>query len=145
MSPDTRSEKMENENKQTALENWQTVGIGVKDIKRLEPNPCKVLGVGKVSLNNKKRPGEIIEKIVFSCKHPERETPIEFSDCQLISKKEVVIRPTWLFLDEDGSVQKGSTLAQVLFFYQAKNLNEMVGKEVKTAVDDRGYICLKAY
>ena len=88
---------MENENKQTALENWQTVGIGVKDIKRLEPNPCKVLGVGKVSLNNKKRPGEIIEKIVFRCQHPERE-------CQGACEQKPRV-PSWQPMDPTQPVQ----------------------------------------
>lgn len=136
---------METNNQNVNEESWQTAGIGTKEIQKLKPAPCKVLGVGKISLANKKKPGKMIEKIVFKCEYPGRESPIEFSDCELISNKEVVIRPTWYFEDEDRNIQQGSTLASILLFYNAHSLKDMVGKTVQTALDAKGYLCLKAY
>ena len=136
---------METNNKEVPTQSWQTTGIGTKEIKKLEPKPCKVLGVGMVALNNKKHPGKMIEKIVFKCEYPGRESPIEFSDCELIQNKEVIIKPTWYFEDEDKNIQQGSTLANVLLFYNAPTLKDMVGKTVQTALDARGYLCLRVY
>jgi len=127
---------------QNNTESWKQSTIGTEEAQKLEPKEVKIVAqelvvVGKDS--NK------YEKIVFSCKHPDREEPLNISDVKYIFGDKVVNRATWYKLDSKGGILKDSALALLMTSCGAKVLGDLVGKTVKTAVDDKGYLCLKAY
>jgi len=51
----------------------------------------------------------------------------------------------WYKIDADGKIQKGSALAILLGFYKSDNLKALIGKELNTSLDEKGYLCIKAY
>jgi len=57
----------------------------------------------------------------------------------------LAVSGTWINLDEDNKLRKGSALANLLAFFDVKNIKEMENKEVETADDGKGYLCIKAY
>ena len=130
---------------QKNLESWQASPVGTEDAQKLEAKDVKIVSQQKVTIESKKKVGTTYEKIVFSCKHPDREELLEISDAKYIQADQVVNRATWYMLDSKGGVQKNSALAALMVMYSAKTLGELVGKTVKTAVDEKGYLCLKAY
>jgi uncharacterized protein YcgL (UPF0745 family) len=42
-------------------------------------------------------------------------------------------------------IQKGSALAIMMLNLNVKTLSELKGKKVMTAIDEKGYLCIKAY
>lgn len=138
----TKGGKMEN---QTNMENWQDTQVGTKDTPRLEAKAVKILSQTKIVVEGKKKVGTTYEKVVFSCKHPDRDEPIEISDVKYILNDKVEHRATWFSLDSEGKIQKSSALAALLMHYRAQSLSAIVGKEVMTSLDERGYLCIRAY
>ncbi len=130
---------------QKTMENWTATPIGTEDMKMLVPKAVTVLGQVKVDVESKKKTGVKYEKIVFSCKHPDREQPIEISDVKYIMKDKIEMRATWFMLDSAGCIQKNSALAALLVAYNAKTLAVLVGKSITTVADERGYLCFRAY
>ena len=126
---------------QKNLENWQTKAVGTEEAQRLEPKEVRITAQSLEVVG--KEPNQY-EKIVFSCKHPDRDEVLKISDVKYIQGDKVVSRATWYKLDTKGAIQKGSSLAALMTAYGAETLGDLVGKSVKTAADEKGYLCLKA-
>jgi hypothetical protein len=132
---------METENAQTTIDNWENLSIGTKERQKLEAKDCTVQAVeNKYVGGGKKYP-----KLVIHLKHPDREAPLNVSDAKVETKGQLEIKALFINLDEDGKLQKGSAIAALLNHYNVPSINGLVGKTVKTTVDDKGYICIKAY
>lgn len=126
------------------LENWMENPVGTIDAPRLTAKECQVVSVNKQTVTKRDKTGTL-DKIVFNLKHPDKTETIEMSDVCFIDGKEVKQKCMWLFLDSQAQIQKGSALAVALSFYGAKTVKEMIGKTVKTAIDEKGYLVMKAY
>ncbi|KKK85509.1 hypothetical protein LCGC14_2772600, partial [marine sediment metagenome] len=85
------------------------------------------------------------DKIIFIIKHPDQEAHIEISSAKVLVKDKLKTYGLWYKLDEDGKIQKGSTLATLMQFNGIEKLNECDGKEVETILDEDGYLTLRAY
>jgi hypothetical protein len=48
-------------------------------------------------------------------------------------------------LDVDGLIPKQSALASFLSSFNALNLDALIGKEIPTELDEKNYLCFKAY
>jgi len=123
---------MENENK---LE----TGIGTKEAEKLEAKKVKVENVEIRTVK------ENMEKAVLVVKHPDKDEPIEISAVKYEKDGKLKVTGLWYKSDEDKLIQKGSALAIMLGFYSVNTLKELVGKEVETVLDDKGYLSIKAY
>jgi len=123
---------MENENK---LE----TGIGTKEAEKLEAKKVKVENVEIRTVK------ENMEKAVLVVKHPDKDEPIEISAVKYEKDGKLKVTGLWYKTDEDELIQKGSALAIMLGFYSVNTLKELVGKEVETVLDDKGYLSIKAY
>jgi len=133
------------ENEQTTMGDWKGAVVGTEDHVKLQPKDVRILSMERVSVQGTKKPGTTYAKIVFTCKHPDRDDAIEISDVKFIVADKVEARATWYTLDSQNKLAKNSGLAAIMQHYGAGILQDLVGKTVKTALDDRGYLCLKAY
>jgi len=116
--------------------------IGTKEIETLKPAKVKVMNVDlvEVKFGNKTN-----EKVVLSCKHPDREEPINISTVKVLKKDKVKTSGIWYNMDEEKNIQKNSVLAGFLIFAGVENLKQLVEKEFDTIADDDGFLCIKAY
>jgi len=116
--------------------------IGTKEIITLKPAKVKIV---QVSLTPVKFGNKTNEKVVFSVKHPDKEELINISSAKILQKDKVKTTGIWFTTDEDGNIQKGSALAEIMTFAGVKKVLEMKDKEYPTTLDDNGYLCFKFY
>ena len=116
------------------------IGIGTLDQEKivLKPAKVKIVSVGIDETPKAK-------KIVFECKHPSRENTIMISSVAHIVERQVKVAGTWLNLDKENKLQKGSALAVFLGKIGASSIKEAIGKEVETEIGTNNYLCFKAY
>ena len=121
------------------------IGIGNKENVSLKPSMVKILGY-KIEMQKDKDQKEIGEKVSVICKHPDKPENIEISSVSYKKgKKEIRTSGLWFKLDVDGLIPKQSALAEFLRFIKANNLDETVGKDAMTELDEKNYLCFKAY
>jgi hypothetical protein len=124
--------------------NLKTVVIGKIASERLKAAKCEVVNVDTELVEKAKT-----NKAVFYLKHPDKDESIKVSNVTLLrqkkGKKEISVLATWITIDKENNLSMDSALAQLLRFYKAQNLAEMIGKIVETEADEQGYLVLKAY
>lgn len=114
---------------------------GTKEAEKLKPKQVKIVKV-EIELVGEK--GN--KKASFHCKHPNREELIKISEVKYEQQKgKLKAVGTWINLDEDDKLRKGSALANLLSFLQVKTLKETENKEMMTSEDEQGFLCFKAY
>ena len=116
--------------------------VGTKEPEILKPAKVKV---EKVNFVEVKFGSQVREKVVCSAKHPDREELIEISKVKYQKKDKLQTSGLWYKEDEDGLIQKGTALAELLNFTGSRNIKELIGKEIDTVADEEGYLCFKAY
>jgi hypothetical protein len=124
--------------------NCGKIGIGTKETISLQPAKVKLLGF-KIEMQKDKDKKDVGEKVSIICQHPNKPETIEISAVSYRKGKEFKTSGLWFKLDIDGLIPKQSALAQLLTFLGVKNLDEIVGKEILTELDERNYLCFKAY
>lgn len=121
------------------------IGVGTKEPEKLQAKPVVVHGAKKEDVISKKDNKKIGEKVIFICKHEDKEEYLNLSKVKYIKGKNVTEAGTWYNEDEDGNIQKGSALAITLDHFKVSKIGELVGKPIETDYDESGYICIKAY
>jgi len=118
--------------------------VGTKELQVLKPAKVKIAGV---KLEPKTARGKAVEIVVLSCKHPEREELIDLSKVKLVKGSTVKTSGLWWFEDEDGLIQKGSAIAELLNLCSVEVLKDLVGHEVETTTESEtsSYLVIKAY
>ena len=116
--------------------------IGTKDQekKKLDPAKVKIVKVRVELVEKAKR-----NKAIFTCKYPDREETLDISAVSFLDGKNVKTVGTWINLDEEDKLQKGTGLTVFIAKLGANNLSECEGKEIETELDDSGYLVFKAY
>lgn len=120
------------------------IGIGTKENVSLKPAIVKVMGY-RVEMQKDKDNKDVGEKVCIICKHPEKEENIEISSVSYKKGKEIKTSGLWFKLDADSLIPKQSALANFLQFIKANNLDEVTGKDITTELDEKNYLCFKAY
>jgi len=119
------------------------VGIGDKEIERLEAKEVEVQGIKIVEVM---KDGKVVgEKVSLISKHPDRDDLLQISTMKYIVGDAVKTSGIWLNLDEDGKIQKGTALATLLTHFNVPSIGEIEGKKLPTDFDSGGYLCIKAY
>ena len=108
--------------------------------KTLEANPVKVMKIEVKSIK-----ANLAEKVVFTCKHPDKEEPIEISSVKHAVGDNLKVVGTWFQLDADNKLQKGVGVSSLLIHYGSLALKDLEGKDLETCENKDGYLCLKAY
>lgn len=124
--------------------------IGDKESKKsLVAKPVRVLGFKAEPIKGKeggKRAGqEIGKKLVIICKHPDRDEPVNISSMTFIAGKSVKTSTMWINVDEDGNIEKGSSLAILLQRYNKSTIKELEGTELITELDESKFLAIKCY
>ena len=120
------------------------IGIGTKENVALKPASVKIVSY-KIEMQKNRDGKDIGEKVAVSCKHPDKDEMIEISSVSYKKGKEIKTSGLWFKLDEDKMIIKQSALASFLINLNAENLDAIVGKDVSTELDEKGYLCFKAY
>ena len=117
-------------------------GIGTKEPEKLGIAKVRILGIKfePVKFGTKEQ-----EKVNFVVKHPDKDESINLSKAKVERKDKLKFIGLWYSLDEDGNILKNSAVADVMRFLEIVSLEEATGKEIDTAQDEDGYLCLKAY
>lgn len=84
------------------------------------------------------------KKVVFECKHPDKPDTIRISSVAFLESKQVKVSGTWLNLDKEGKIQKGSALYTLLIKLNVKTIEETIAKDIDTDIENN-YLCFKAY
>jgi len=120
------------------------IGIGNRENVSLKPATVKILGY-KIEMQKDKNDKDVGEKVSVICKHPDKEEQIEISSVSYRKGKEIKTSGLWFKLDQDELIPKQSALANLLNSLNVKNLDDLVGKDALTELDDKNYLCFKAY
>lgn len=114
---------------------------GTKEATTLEPKKVKIVKISVEEVGDKGN-----KKAVFEVKHPDKEETIRISSVKYETKTgKLSVSGTWVNLDDEDKLRKGSALANLIAFLNCKVLKEVEGKEAETSKDDSGYLCFKAY
>lgn len=115
------------------------IGIGNLEPERttLKPAQVKIVDV-RIEDTPKAK------KVVFEVKHPDKDRTIKISSVARIVDKSLKVTGTWLNLDKEGNLQKGSALVDLLKRLGVNTIEESKGKEIFTELDG-DYLCFKAY
>ena len=117
-----------------------------KEIGTCEPEKKEVLTPKKVQIvkiNLRDTKNGKVENC--ESKHPDREENINISSVAYLRDKQIVNGGLWFTLDKDENIQKGSALANFMSRLGAKSVKDLEGKEVETELDDKDWLCFKAY
>ena len=115
------------------------IGLGTLEQEKSMLKPAKVKIV-RVSIESTSK----AKKVVFECKHPDRNETVKISSVAFLENKQVKVVGTWFNLDKESKIQKGSALHLVLTKLQANSISDAVGKDIDTELDNN-YLCFKAY
>ncbi|RPI76008.1 MAG: hypothetical protein EHM47_00795 [Ignavibacteriales bacterium] len=115
-------------------------GIGTEEAITLKPATVKITGVIFEEVGIKKS-----KKLVCTVKHPDNKELIHISAVKYENKGKLEVSGLWKNVDDKGLIRKGSALAVFLNSAGAKVPQELIGKDVVTTQEDKGYLCFKAY
>ena len=121
------------------------IGIGTKEFISLNPAKVKIIGFEIAMQKDKTSGKDVGEKVAIICKHPDKEENIKISSISYKKGKEIKTSGLWFKLDEDKLIPKGSALATLLTFLNSPDLDGLAGKEIMTELDEKKYLCFKAY
>jgi hypothetical protein len=86
------------------------------------------------------------KKVVCEVAHPDKlDGSIHISSAKVEQKGQLKVTGLWFNKDEESKIRKGSALALFLENLGCSNVADLVGKEVATVEDDKGYLAFKAY
>jgi len=119
------------------------IGIGTKETISLKPAIVKIIGY-RIEMQ-KKDNKDIGEKVAVICKHPDKAENIEISSVAYKKGKEIKTSGLWWKLDSDNMIPKQSATASLLVSLKSSNLDELINKDAQTELDEKGYLCFKAY
>lgn len=129
--------------KQDYLENFDDLTTPIGDAEpKITPKPCKVLRVETERIKNDKVDSVCVNLFV---KHIDRDNELKLSRVIYLHDKQIKESALWLKKDSKGKIANNTALAQMLKFYSFVVIGDSIGKEITTALDNKGYICIKAY
>lgn len=118
------------------------VEIGTKEPEKKKLKPAKVKIV-KVMIEKIEKAKS--SKAVFECKHPDSDSPLNISAVSFLRDKSVTTVGTWINLDEENKLQKGTGTTVLMEKLGINRLTDCMGKEIDTEADNQGYLVFKAY
>jgi len=119
-----------------------TAKVGDKDLPTINPDKVKILDA---SLQPKK--DGRYNLLNLGCRHPEKEEIMNLSKIKIQEGEKLKTLSLWVSMDDDGQVQKGSSIAILLDFLGAENMKALEGKEIMTVKEseESKYLVLKCY
>jgi len=120
-----------------------SIGIGTAEGKtKLSATAVKVISVNTEAVTFQDKTWDAVVVLV---KHPESEEPIGLKKLKFEKEGKLKTVGISLSLDKDAKISKVSALASLLNYYKCVSLKSLVGKDLQTALDEKGYLVIKAY
>jgi len=120
-----------------------SIEIGTAEGKtKLTPQTVKVIDVNTESVTFGDKTWDAI---ILMVKHPEAPEPIGLRKIKFEKEGKLKIVGLSLSLDKDAKISKVSALASLMNYYKAPTIKGLIGKDIQTALDDKGYLVVKAY
>ncbi len=121
--------------------------IGTKELPKLEAKEVEVQGLRLDSKTKKGSDKVVGEILVLICKHPDNEKLIEFTKVKNLKGDNLKVVGLWYSEDEDGNLQKGSAIVELLKFYKVEKIVDLEGIKVQTVEQstEQPYLCIKGY
>ncbi len=116
--------------------------IGDKETPKLEAKDVEVQGVRVEEVGEKKN-----KIVVLMCKHPDKDEVIDLTKIKLLKNDKAKTSGLWISTDEDGNIQKGSALGELLNVAGVETLAALTGVKLPTIKEseDSQYLCIKGY
>lgn len=122
------------------MEDELKLEIGNEEFTALKPATVKIVGARVGEFGQKKA-----KKVVCTCKYPDRIDNIEIGSIKYENKGKLESVGLWINKDSKGMIRKGCALAIMLQVTGCKNIEALMGKEVQTTTDDKGFLTFKGY
>jgi hypothetical protein len=126
------------------MTNELEIGLGSIEMSSLKPAKVKIIDA-KVELVKDKLGKEVGKKVTFTAIHPDKKENINISSVKYEKKGSLEVSGLWFVTDAKNEIQKGSALYALLSNKGATSVKAMIGMEIDTILDERGYLCLKGY
>src|SRR3990167_8909046 len=118
--------------------------IGTKDGIKLQAGSFLVKAVSVEIV--KKKTGEAVgEKVVLSIQHPDAQDLVALSSVAYLKNKSIKQSAIWYNEDDEGNILENSALAETMRYYKVTSIKQFTGQVINVEVDERGYLCIKAY
>jgi len=85
------------------------------------------------------------KKLVCLVKHPDKAEPINISEIKYEVKGKLIVSGLWWNTDKEHKIMKGCALAIFLQSNGCTSADQLIGKQIQTMMDDKGYLCFKSY
>ena len=122
-------------------------GIG-KEKPKLKAKSVVVQHIGRTTIEPKEggKMKEARDKYILSCKHPDKEEPIEISRVRFEKGTKMETQALWDSRDDEDLISYDSAMAHLLRFYELNMVEELEGKTLQTVTDiNSGFLIIKAY
>lgn len=114
-----------------------------KNILNLRIGENRYLYVKSVDYIQISKDGRDSTKVIINAVDEDTNNEFSISDILIDTITPSVIKGLWLVLQNNNTeIQPHSSLATMLKSYQAKNLQEMVGKTVRVVADKKGFLVI---
>ena len=118
--------------------------IGTKESVKYQAGSFILKATSVEEVKNKK--GDLVgEKTILLIQHPDAQDLVALSSVAYLKNKAIKQSALWYNEDEEGNIVKNSALAETMKFYKVASIKQFTGKVINVELDDRGYLCIKAY
>jgi len=126
---------------QTNMEDFNTP-VGTVESVKLKPAKVKIVGLKIEAAGTKGN-----KKLNIEVMHPEnKDKSIKISTAKIINSKEKLENATlWFNKDAEGKLSKNSTLSKFIKFLGGNCINDLLGKDVDTILNEDNYLTFKGY
>ena len=108
----------------------------------LKPMIVKILKVSVIPVTIK---GKENQKVSCEVKHLDASEPIHISSVKYENKGKLIVSGLWVNLDSKGLIRKDSALAILMNSQKCARIQDLENKEIPTILDDKNFLCFKAY
>ena len=84
------------------------------------------------------------KKLVLKVQHPNREQ-LEIGQARFENNGKLKTTGLWLKKDTEGKLQGNSAIAFLLRYLRVNRISDLIGKDIDTVGDEKGYLVAKAY
>ena len=107
---------------------------------KISPTMCTVLKLDVENVDKFKS-----DKLKLIVKHPDRDKELIVSSVEYIDENQVKTSQLWIRKDSKGKIKHNTALANMIKYYNLHNIANIVGKQIQTTLDAKGYLCVKAH
>ena len=119
------------------------IGVGTEDGgQKLEAKPVKVISLDVTAHTFNSKPSD---QLVVMVKHPDKPEPFQIYNVNYQKGNSIKTVGFTLYYDSTGKLLKNTAPAEMLRVFNVTMLKDLIGKELPTVINTKGYLSIKAY